>query len=204
MKAIPMKFIFFLLLLPLFSFIQSHDAFLKVIQHANTQTLKNKLIDYEKAGIEHSLYLSKDFSCEAFIKVAKSYLNTPHVMGGTSHKGIDCSGLVYATLKEFGMEMPHSSHEQGRYGEVIDDFDNLVPGDLVFFYGSYNTSKLITHTGIYMGDGNYIHASAQSGVVITNIPKSEYWNSRFLFGTRLTNNQNSTEHPTMVSDTLTR
>ena len=179
-----MKYRFLLLMLPLFSFTFSHDDFQKVIDHSSSQSVKNKLVKYEAIGIEREIDLPEYFSYDSLVSIAKSYLGTPHAMGGTTRKGIDCSGLVYVTLKHFGVEMPHSSHEQGRYGQIIPSQEELIPGDLVFFLGSYDSNNLITHTRFYLGDGNYIHASAKSGVIITNIPKSEYWNSKFLFGTR--------------------
>lgn len=161
------------------------NAFQQVIDAPQNGSLKSRLELFEKNGIERSIGWNDSIAVDSLIAVAKSYMQTPHRMGGVSHKGIDCSGLVYASFRHFGINLPHSSHEQGRYGKVIPAMDELQKGDLVFFYNSYNSRNLITHTGIYLGDGEMIHTSNTSGVVIISLENSSYWKPRFLFGTRV-------------------
>ncbi|GAO31314.1 cell wall lytic activity [Geofilum rubicundum JCM 15548] len=57
-------------------------------------------------------------------------------------------------------------------------------GDLVFFIRSYKTSKYITHSGIYLGNNEFIHASSSQGVTTTSLSNS-WWSERFIFGTRI-------------------
>lgn len=173
----------FLLIFILCNF-SADSEFQKVIDTASSPTLKNQLISFEKSGIERPISWDGNLSIDSLLSVAKTYLKTPHRMGGIGRKGIDCSGLVYASFQHFGISLPHSSHEQAKYGKIIPSLVELKKGDLVFFYNSYNSRNLITHTGIYLGNGEIIHTSNSSGVVIISLENSSYWRPRFLFGTR--------------------
>ena len=105
-------------------------------------------------------------------------------MGGTTVKCMDCSGLVFRVFATHGIIMPHSSEEQARYGKIITQKDLLKPGDLVFFIRTYSTSRVITHSGICLGDGTFIHTSGSQGVTVTSLD-DPYWKERYLFGTRI-------------------
>jgi len=118
------------------------------------------------------------------IKTAVKYIGTPHCMGGTTKKCMDCSGLTYVSFAKNKIEIPRNSQEQARYGRIIFDRNDLKKGDLIFFTKSYNTSDYITHVGIYLGNGKFIHASTSSGVTETPL-NNPWWNQRFVFGTRV-------------------
>lgn len=105
------------------------------------------------------------------IKTAKSYLGTKYQYGGTSHKGMDCSGFV-KTVYSKRRKLPRTSREQARVGKPIQK-KNLQPGDLVFF----GTAKRghINHVGIYLGSKKFIHASSGARrVTITSLDKKFY------------------------------
>ena len=147
----------------------------------------SKVPAYIDGGIERPLNVSLD-QMEEVISIAKSYLGTPHKTGGTSHSGIDCSGLVVTAFKAIGIHtLPRTALEIGRYGRVIANTDDFRRGDLVFFTNTYTTSKLITHVGICMGNDAFIHTSSSKGVTIGNLKTNSYWKKRILFGTRLSN-----------------
>jgi cell wall-associated NlpC family hydrolase len=105
-------------------------------------------------------------------------------MGGTTSKCMDCSGLIFRVFDSHGIILPHNSEEQARYGTVISDRGNLRPGDLLFFIRTYNTSRLITHSGIYTGNGSFIHTSSSKGVTVTSLD-DPWWSERYLFATRI-------------------
>lgn len=165
-------------------FAQNDDNFSIILsQNAADAALVTKLENFKAGGIEKELNLDS-ISVQQIIDTALSYKGTPHCMGGVSHSCIDCSGLLYMTFKSNGVDVPHSSQELARYGSIIIDADSLQRGDLVFFIKTYNTSKVITHSGIFLGDGEFIHTSASRGVVISKI-SSSYYQNHYIFGTRV-------------------
>lgn len=178
-----MRYIVVSILALFFTTINS-SQFEEVLERTENSTLKKRLIEFEKNGIEKSTNKT-DFDIDQLIDVAMSFLETPHKMGGCTKEGIDCSGLVMTSFKEVGVLLPHSAHEQARFGKVIANMEDLEKGDMVFFYNSYTTSNLITHSGIYIGDGKFIHTSNSRGVIIGPVNDPYYWGERYLFGTRI-------------------
>ena len=115
-----------------------------------------------------------------------TFLGTPHVMGGTSRSGIDCSGLLHQSFVLNGIEgIPRTAQDFARYGIIIADINDLKRGDLVFFTGTYNSSRFVTHAGICIGQGEFVHTSSKRGVMISKLNDPNYWKSKFAFGTVL-------------------
>jgi murein DD-endopeptidase / murein LD-carboxypeptidase len=144
---------------------------------------KRKLNAFMNSGTEKKIN-TYNIGADDIIFTAKKYLGVPHCMGGTTMKCIDCSGLVLIVFAKHGINLPHSSEEQAKYGKIISGTNKLIKGDLVFFVRSYRTSDLITHTGIYLGDDKFIHTSTKKGVTITSL-SDPWWKEKFIFGTRL-------------------
>jgi len=108
------------------------------------------------------------------VGVAMQYLGTPYVWGGASPGGFDCSGLVMYAFAQVGVSLPHSSYAQYGMGVPV-SYDQLQPGDLVFFSG-------LGHVGIYIGGGQFIHAPHTGDVV--KISAMSGWYSSSYVGAR--------------------
>ena len=109
----------------------------------------------------------------AVVEYAKTYLGCKYVSGGTSPEGgFDCSGFTQYVYKNFGITINRISRDQYKNGVAVGKSD-LQPGDLVMFNDGGNTK--INHVGIYIGDGNFIHASnPKTGVKISPLTSSYY------------------------------
>lgn len=153
------------------------------IQNIENPVENKKISMFIEAGTQKTLKI-KNSTASDIIKTAKTYLGVPHCMGGTTKKCIDCSGLLVAVFAQHGIQLPHNSEDQSRYGKIIADMDNLREGDLVFFTRSYKTNQFITHSGICTGNNKFIHTSSKAGVTITSL-NDPYWNEKFVFGTRV-------------------
>jgi murein DD-endopeptidase / murein LD-carboxypeptidase len=149
----------------------------------NDQQVQDKYSQFIKQGVEKSLETG-NLDAEQLIFTAKKYIGVPHCMGGTTATCMDCSGMLYAVFLENGVRLPHNSEEQARYGSMVASMDLLKKGDLVFFVKTYSTHRFITHSGIYLGNNEFIHTSSSQGVTISSL-ESEYWNGKFIFGTRV-------------------
>ncbi len=117
---------------------------------------------------------------EAVIQEAMNHLGTPYVWGGKAPGGFDCSGFVYYVYGQMGYSMGYDAVQQLKDGLVVDRSE-LEPGDLVFFQGTSWQSSIVTHVGIYAGDGEFIHAS-NSGIAVASLD-DEYWQGHY-FGAR--------------------
>jgi cell wall-associated NlpC family hydrolase len=155
----------------------------KIPVPTDNQIESTKLKKFLDSGTGKTIDI-KNATPDDIIKTARLYIGTPHCMGGTSKKCIDCSGLLLVVFAKYGIHLPHNSQEQARYGKKISRMDDLRKGDLVFFKQSYKTSNYITHSAIYIGDNKMIHASANDGVTITSLD-DKYWHPKFVFGTRI-------------------
>lgn len=151
---------------------------------ARDPKLEKMILAFKKGGIEREVD-TDNYDIEGIIAYAESLLGVPHVMGGYSTSGLDCSGLVKLAHARFDVDLPHSSNEQGRYGTLVEPGEELERGDLVFFHSTYATPKLITHSGIYLGENKFIHTSSSRGVSISILLDSGYWQDHYLFATRL-------------------
>lgn len=106
---------------------------------------------------------------------AKQFLGTPYVYGATNlRSGVDCSGFVYAVFRDFDIYLNRSSRGMAANGVPVER-NQLLPGDLVLFDSTGNVNMgNISHVGIYIGNGQYIHSSSGKvkGVIISNLSES--------------------------------
>lgn len=93
---------------------------------------------------------------QQIISYAKQFEGVPYVWGGSSPNGFDCSGFVQYVFAQNGIKLPRTADYQANVGTPIDK-SQLQPGDLVFFAGDHVN---VSHVGIYIGNGQMIHASS--------------------------------------------
>ena len=122
----------------------------------------------------------------AIVTLAQKHLGTRYVYGGASPKGFDCSGFTMYVYSQFGISLPHTATGQWQSGKGtrVYSISALQPGDLVFFNDpSRNAGKACSHAGIYVGGGQFIHASSsRSQGVIHSTLLSGYYNTYFVGG----------------------
>jgi hypothetical protein len=112
------------------------------------------------------------------VKTAKTFIGVPYRWGGSSvNKGFDCSGLTMAVYKLNGLNLPRTSRQQYRTGVEIAQQD-LSKGDLVFFDTSGGGA--VSHVGIYVGAGKFVHAPRKGKTVRVSSLSSRYYRKRFL------------------------
>lgn len=117
---------------------------------------------------------------QAIVNSAKKYLGVPYVWGGTSPKGFDCSGLVQYVCRQNGISVPRVASSQRNAGTYVSRA-NLQPGDLVFF----SSGGRVNHVGIYIGNGNMIHAPQTGDVVKISSINTSYRVSRYAGAVRV-------------------
>ena len=154
-----------------------------VINNIESPAENKKLKEFLDSGVGIELD-TRRATPDEIIRTAERYLGVPHCMGGKSEKCMDCSGLLVAVFSRYDIRLPHNSEEQAKYGKLIFDRNELRKGDLVFFVRSYSTARFITHSGICLGNNEFIHTSSNKGVTVTSLDDS-WWKERFIFGTRI-------------------
>jgi peptidoglycan endopeptidase LytE len=115
-----------------------------------------------------------------FVRVVKNFLGVPYRLGGSTLKGIDCSGFVKKIYEIFNVHLPRTAREQFGFGKKIEK-DKLEEGDLVFFRRQGNDA----HVGIYIGDNQFIHASSRKREVKIDHLDMPYFNTHFIKGVRI-------------------
>ncbi len=118
------------------------------------------------------------------IATAEVYLGYRYIYGGASPRGFDCSGFIEYVLNRNGYSIGHSLYEEISLGTRVSS-NQLQPGDLVFFANTYEPG--LSHGGIYIGGGRFIHAENEStGVVISDLWNS-YYSAHYYSAVRLSN-----------------
>ncbi|MGI5986047.1 MAG: SH3 domain-containing protein [Clostridiales bacterium] len=118
---------------------------------------------------------------QMIVDTAMKYIGVPYVWGGTSESGFDCSGLVHYVYKECGYSIDRTAatiYDDGIYVSKSD----LQIGDAICFSSA---SSSIGHVGIYIGGGQFIHASSSSGSVIISDLNSDYYTSHYVGARRI-------------------
>lgn len=128
------------------------DGRVAYVSKADAMTVENWLDDIRLTG-------------ESIVHQAMQFMGTPYLWGGTSSKGLDCSGFTQQVYFMHGIVLARDASQQVMQGKFVDsvaNFDNALPGDLLFFGSKAtadNPNEKVVHVGIYMGDKRFIHAS---------------------------------------------
>lgn len=109
-----------------------------------------------------------------------AWYGTPYVYGGSSSRGVDCSAFVQLLYRDvLGVSVPRTTDDQSRAGRTV-PLDEAETGDLVFF----RPSRKQNHVGLYLGDGEFAHASTSQGVMVSSLGES-YWQQVYWMTRRL-------------------
>lgn len=150
-----------------------------------TETPRDSILSdsTEIAEVPERIYLDKS---EQVINTALTYTGVKYKYGGTTRKGMDCSGLMYITFQEHDIYLPRVSFYMANEGRKI-SLEEVSKGDLLFFTTS-NRRKRINHVGLVVevegDDIRFIHSTTSRGVIVSSL-KEGYWNYAFVKATRI-------------------
>lgn len=166
-------------------------------------------IPFAEAMIWEDWIASRNTTPEALISTAKQMMGTPYIWGGTSIKGVDCSGFTKTIYYLNGQIIPRDASQQINEGELVDadkNWDKLQVGDLLFFgvKGTPENKERVVHVGMWIGNGEFIHSRGLvriSSFDPENPNYDEYELGRYLRTKRIVNVPS--EHILSVSKLLT-
>ncbi|MEM9000171.1 MAG: C40 family peptidase [Bacteroidota bacterium] len=128
----------------------------------------------------------KNTKADAVITTALTYSGVRYSYGGTTRKGMDCSGLLYVSFKQNDIPFPRVSHEMANEGRKI-PVKNVQKGDLLFFKTS-KKGKRVNHVGLVVdvvgNDIKFIHSTTSRGVIVSSL-REGFWNHSFVKATRI-------------------
>lgn len=139
--------------------------------------------EYVKIVDTNSANLNVSNIGSSIVDYAKKFIGTPYASGGSSPSGFDCSGYVKYVMANFGVTMPRPSTDQYSVGVQVKKSE-LLPGDLVFFKLNANSYGL-SHVGIYVGDGNFIHSPVPGQSVKISPLNTGYFSYYYYGATRV-------------------
>ena len=145
---------------------------------------RNRVVVKKQRSTSSEVIRSKEVSrpieanttAASIVDFAMGFEGTRYKYGGTTKKGMDCSGLIYRSFGEHNISMPRTTTDLASRGDWV-DVKEVVPGDLVFFATRKNSRK-INHVGIVTDisrdDFSFIHASTSRGVMVSKL-SDRYW-----------------------------
>jgi cell wall-associated NlpC family hydrolase len=129
--------------------------------------------------------VSSNLTGEQVVAFAKKFLGVPYKWGGTTPAGFDCSGFVYYVYNSLGYKLSRMIVEMNKQGVYVPKSE-LQPGDVIIFQNTYASG--LSHVGIYVGDGKFIHAPNSRSVVSFADLNSDYYTSHYYSARRLVTN----------------
>lgn len=162
-------------------------------------TGRKAYVEKEDARLYDDWLSEVEASQENLVATSKSLMGLPYLWGGTSAKGVDCSGFTKTVFFLNGMIIPRDASQQIHTGKEVDtekNFENLIPGDLLFFGrpATDSTAERVIHVGMWIGDNKFIHSMGE--VHISNMDTEaedfdEYNYNRYLRSKRVAGEENN-------------
>lgn len=122
----------------------------------------------------------EDSTGDSIVSYAFNFIGRPYVFGAAGPRAFDCSGLTQYVFAKFGISLPHYTGSQYSMGSSVSK-GNLRAGDLVFF----NTYGPISHVGIYIGGGDFIHAPSSGKTITVSSLNDSYYAKRYVGARRI-------------------
>lgn len=117
---------------------------------------------------------------------AKYFKGGKYVWGGTTPQGFDCSGYVQYLYKKHNVNLPRTAYAQSKRGEAV-HINDLQKGDLLFFLTDKKRGIPVTHVGIYLGNGKFIHAASKKKGIIISPVHHGFYAKKFVSAKRVIN-----------------
>lgn len=179
------KFLYILLLLFVTGCISKKKTTYSKTRKVSVAAKKNDRPENETASVK-KVPVSKRTKADDIIHSALKFSGVRYKFGGTTKKGMDCSGLLYVAFGENEIKLPRTSYHMAEEGKRI-RLNEVTKGDLLFFRTS-KRAKRINHVGMVVAVENdeikFVHASTSRGVIVSSL-REGYWNSAFIKATRV-------------------
>lgn len=154
------------------------SGWFKIDYNGGSGYVSSDYVERCKEGADQSSGLG-----EQIVAYAKQYLGKPYVWGGNGPNGFDCSGFTKYVYAHFGYSINRTASTQLKNGVSVDRSD-LQAGDLIFFYNGKDSTP-VSHVGIYIGDGDFIHASTNSYTVEIDTLYAEHNSQKYVYARRI-------------------
>ena len=144
------------------------EAILKALDRNKLLAEQNKILGQLDSLADKRSNLAQaamDYNKENILVNAKKHLGGKYVWGGTQPKGFDCSGYTQYIYKKEGVDIPRTAYAQSKVGKEVSRF-RLKKGDLLFFLTDKSRNIPVTHVGMFIGDGKFIHAASKEKVLL--------------------------------------
>lgn len=143
-------------------------------------------ISAEETLEEHPAAITSPDKADNIVNTALTYSGVRYKFGGTTKKGMDCSGLLYVAFGENNIQLPRISYQMAEEGKRI-RVNRVMKGDLLFF-STGRSKKRINHVGLVVevdgDDIKFIHSSSSRGVIVSSL-REGFWNYAFVKATRI-------------------